>query len=155
MNLEECLRRQPALAELPHEDFRALVNACEEKEVPDGHAFIHQGERADAVYFILSGEVEISVNAPEEADFVLFRTMGSGEILGLVALVDGRPRSATCKARGKVRVASLLLDGAKLLMNSRAPISCAFQTALATQLARDARKLNEALVRAVQERLCS
>lgn len=155
MQLAEFLRGQPGLRDLGEVDFDALVNACEVKDLPDGHAFIRQGTPADAVHFVLEGEVEVSVKGAKTADFTVQRTMHAGEIVGLVALVDDGPRSATCRAKGDIRVASLVLDGARLLMNSRAPISCAFQLALATQLVRDARELNEALTRAVEERLCT
>jgi hypothetical protein len=40
-------------------------------------------------------------------------------------------------------------------MESHAPISCAFQVALAKQLVRDARALNHALVAALREKICS
>lgn len=155
MKLEECLRRHAPLRDLAPEDFRALLGAVEEKTYADGFAFIRQGDRAEHVYFLLDGEVDVAVKRPVDADFSAKHRMGPGEIIGLVALVDGGPRSATCTARGDVRVGILPLDGARLLMESRAPISCAFQVALARQLVRDARALNQALVAVLREKLCS
>lgn len=155
MKLEECLLRHAPLRDLEKEDFRALLGAIEEKTFQDGFAFIRQGDHADHVYFLLDGKVEVTVKPPEGADFSAHHVMEPGEILGLVALVDGGPRSATCTAKGDVRVGVLPLDGARLLMESRAPISCAFQVALARQLVRDARALNQALVNTLREKLCS
>ena len=154
MTLEECLRGHPTLDVLDADDFKALVSAIEEKSFADGFSFIRQGEHADHVYFLLDGEVEVEVTKPAEADFSAKHQMTAGEIIGLVALVDGGPRSATCTAKGDIRVGLLGLDGARLLMESRAPISCAFQVALAKQLVKDARALNHALVAALKERLC-
>lgn len=154
MNLRDCLTRHRSLAALAPEDLDALQNAIEVKELPDGHAFIRQGEHADAVYFLLDGEVSVEVEAQEDADFTAHHTMGAGEILGLVALVDGGPRSATCRAKGDIRVGALPVEGARLLMSSRAPISCGFQVALAHQLVHDARALNSALVDVIRDRLC-
>ncbi len=154
MTLEECLQRQPSLAALSRADLDALVRSCEVREHPDGYELIREGDRADAVYFILSGQLRVAVAKPRAADFVFRRQMGPGEIIGLLALIDGGPRSATCTAAGPIRVARLRLDVARLLMNSHAPISCGFQCALATQLVRDARLLNEAVLDAVHTHLC-
>ena len=107
---------------------------------------IREGDTRDALYLILDGQVEVSVKRPREAAFSVTRLMGPGEILGLIAIVDRQPRSATCVARGPVTVATLGLEAASLLMNTRAPISCSFQYALASQLAQDARRLNESLL---------
>ena len=154
MTLEECLRGHPTLQALDADDFNALASAIDEKSFADGFTFIRQGEHADQVYFLLDGEVEVEVRKPEQADFSARHRMKAGEIIGLVALVDGGPRSASCTAKGDIRVGAFGLDGARLLMESRAPISCAFQVALAKQLVKDARALNHALVAALRERLC-
>ncbi len=155
MNIQDCLRRHETLRDLTSDDFDALVNAIEPKSYEDGFAFIRQGDHADHVYFLLDGEVEVTVDRPDGADFSARHAMGPGEIIGLVALVDGGPRSATCTACGNVHVGALALDAARLLMESHAPISCAFQVALAKQLVRDARALNHALVAALREKICS
>jgi CRP-like cAMP-binding protein len=155
MNLRDCLVRHESLARLDAADFDALENAIEVRDFPSGHPFIRQGAAADAVYFLLDGEVEIHVDGSEEADFKARHTMGPGEILGLVALVDGGPRSATCVSKGEIQVGQLPVEGARLLMHSHAPISCAFQVALARQLVHDARALNSALVDAIRDRLCT
>ena len=154
MNLADCLRRHESLASLAAADFQALESAIDIREYEAGHAIIRQGAPADAVYFLLDGEVEVQVQGAEEADFTAHHKMGPGEILGLVALVDGGPRSATCLAKGTVSAGHLPVEGAQLLMRSRAPISCAFQVALARQLVHDARALNGALTDAIRDRLC-
>jgi len=125
-----------------------MIQACEVREFPDGHALIREGDHRDAVYFILDGLIEVQVRKPTNASFATDRLMGPGEIVGLVALVDRGRRSATCSARGPVKVAVLSLEGANLLVNTRARISCSFQYALAEQLAHDARSLNESLLHA-------
>ena len=148
MSLKTFLAQHDSFGGLSEDDRDHMIQACEVREFPDGHALIREGDHRDAVYFILDGLIEVQVNKPKGASFATDRVMGPGEIVGLVAIVDRGRRSATCTARGPVKVAVLSLEGANLLVNTRARISCAFQYALAEQLAHDARSLNESLLHA-------
>lgn len=148
MSLQTFLHEHPSFGRLSDEDRERLIQACDVKAFPDGHAFIREGDARDSVYFLLDGQAEVAVKKPTDAGFATDRIMGPGEIIGLIALVDRGRRSASCIARGPLKVAALQLEGANLLMNTRARMSCAFQYALASQLARDARELNESLLHA-------
>jgi len=148
MSLKTFLEEHPSFGRLADEDRDHLMQACEVKELPDGHVLIREGDARDAVYFLLDGLIEVQVRKPKDASFATDRIMGPGDIIGLIAIVDRGRRSASCTARGPVKVAVLTLEGANLLMNTRARISCAFQYALAEQLANDARNLNESLLHA-------
>lgn len=148
MSFDTFLREHPEFSKLPKEERESLQKACTVRTFPAGHELIRQGDTRDSVYFLLDGQVEVIVHRPREASFAVDRVMGPGEIIGLIALVDHGKRSATCRCRGPVKAAELLLEGASFLQTTRAPISCAFQFALASQLARDARNLNESLLHA-------
>ncbi|MEN8198155.1 MAG: cytochrome c oxidase assembly protein, partial [Pseudomonadota bacterium] len=73
----------------PHESLRGS---------PRAHAL----GRAPYLPGTRAGEVEVQVRKPDEADFSAKHRMTAGEIIGLVALVDGGPRSATCTAKGDI-----------------------------------------------------
>jgi CRP-like cAMP-binding protein len=148
MSLQTFLGEHPSFGRLSEDDQTRLMQACDVKEYEDGHVLIREGDGRDAVYFILDGLVEVAVQKPKEASFATDRLMGPGEIIGLIAIVDRGKRSASCTARGPIKAAALSLEGVSLLMHTRAPISCAFQYALASQLAQDARNLNESLLHA-------
>jgi CRP-like cAMP-binding protein len=57
------------------------------------HLFL-QGDPGSALHLILSGEVRITANGPEGQELHL-NTLGSGEVMGEIALIDGGPRTAT------------------------------------------------------------
>ncbi len=115
MSLRTFLEQHSSFGSLAEEDREHLFQACEVREFPDGHTLIREGESRDAVYFILDGLIEVQVHKPEGAAFATDRAMGPGEIVGLVALVDRGRRSATCTARGPVKVAVLSLEGSNLI----------------------------------------
>ena len=67
-------------------------------------AIFAEGEPADSTWFIVEGEVVVGRNGRT------LERMGPGQIFGLVAALDGGPRSASCLTSGPARL--LRLDDA-------------------------------------------
>jgi len=113
---------------------------------PDGHVFIKEGKRGDAVYLIIKGQVEVTRLNHQTRNIDHLRTLSDGEWFGLIALIDHGTRTATCTAQGEVMAASLPVTAFDLLYQSDAPIAHHFQYLIARQLAHDMRALNRALL---------
>ena len=58
-----------------------------------GQPIFTEGERGDLMYIVKQGEVDLFVHGK------LVETLGPGGILGEMALIDHKPRSATAIAR--------------------------------------------------------
>jgi CRP-like cAMP-binding protein len=74
-----------------------------------GQTVFREGDRADWLYVIVNGEVEIAQRAPDQDEMVL-RRLGAGDCFGEIALVGERPRTST--ARGRTRVDVVAVDRA-------------------------------------------
>jgi CRP-like cAMP-binding protein len=143
VELDAVLAANPHFARLSAPDREALARALRIDEHPDGHVFVREGERGGAIYLVLDGEVLVCRERGERRHEL--NRMRPGELFGLVALVAKEPRSASCIAAGPCRVASIPDAAAQLLFHQSAPIACAFQKALAAQLARDFRHVHNRL----------
>ena len=66
------------------------------KRFPKGMILIQEGEYSDSMYIILSGSIEIYTNDSSGKEAVL-NSLGSGDCLGELALLDGQPRSASAR----------------------------------------------------------
>lgn len=60
------------------------------REVPEGYVVMRRGEPGDCMYFLVSGEIEIRVRPNVR--------LGPGDFFGEMALITGRPRTATAVA---------------------------------------------------------
>ena len=58
-----------------------------------GQVIFQEGEPGDVLYIVVEGQVEILMNGQ------LLETLGSGDVLGEMALIDNKPRSASAFAR--------------------------------------------------------
>ena len=77
------------------EDTMALFDKETDLVVMEpGHVLFRKGEAGRHMYIVKSGEVQIV-----DGNYVL-ETVRPGGILGEMALVDGRPRSATARSFG-------------------------------------------------------
>ena len=66
-----------------------------------GEVVFHEGEPSRTVLLIEDGEVEVAKAAGTSE--VLLGTVGPGEFVGEMGVIEGRPRSATVRARSPVR----------------------------------------------------
>jgi CRP/FNR family cyclic AMP-dependent transcriptional regulator len=66
-----------------------------------GSTIFREGDAGDAMYVVLEGTVEISANGQH------METLGTGEVIGEMALIDQGPRVATAVAQTACRLARI------------------------------------------------
>jgi MFS family permease len=81
----------------PRPVLERLAGAATEMDVPAGTAVIRQGETADALYVIASGEVSVTRQTGSEPPRFLTTIRGPGYV-GEIGLLEGIPRTATVAA---------------------------------------------------------
>ncbi len=143
--LSELLRTAPMFADFSRAELEALEKAIGIDDYSDGHLFINEGEDGEAMYLIIEGEVLISRKKATGVGFELHKKIGPGELFGVISLIDHGPCTASCRAVGPVKAASLRRSTFDLLFNIDAPIAHHFQYLIARQLAHDLRAFNQLL----------
>jgi len=105
----------------------------------DGMYLFHQGEPGTEMFVIQNGEVEVTKRAGER--LVRLGTLGRGDFLGEMSLLEGLPRDADARAVGPTRV--LVIGQGGLLMRIRRDPTFALE--LLTCLSGRVRELNARL----------
>jgi CRP/FNR family transcriptional regulator, cyclic AMP receptor protein len=102
----EALRSVPLFASLDDEDAAALRSLLELEIRPAGSALFRKGDTGDRMYLIEGGRVRIHI-LDEDGDDVTLADLARGDFFGEMAILDGKPRSASATVEEEARLAVL------------------------------------------------
>lgn len=145
MHLSDILQTIPMFSCFNQNELSVLEKAFSVDTYSDGHQFIKEGARNHTMYLVIDGEVIVTRNRFAEAGYDLIKKLGPGQIFGLISLIDQGRCTASCRAAGAVKAASLPREAFDLLMHTNAAIARHFQTVIVRQLNQDTQVSNEEL----------
>jgi CRP-like cAMP-binding protein len=129
--------RSCALFEALDDETLALVaDAMRERRYRRGEVIFHVEDPGDALFVVGAGEVKIVLPSDESAEPVILTTIRRGGFFGELALLDGRPRSATAIAILPVQARVLRRDAFDRLVDSEPNLRRAMFAALAGEIRR-------------------
>ena len=91
------LREQAFFSDLSDAELTIVANVVKKKDFKIGDTIFKESEDGASIYVIKKGEVKACKTAPDGELFTL-TIMKDGDIFGEMAVLDGRPRSATIVA---------------------------------------------------------
>lgn len=94
------------LSKLSVEAQQDLLSLAHESSLASGVTLFSEKDEDCGVYFVLEGEVKLSMNSAE-GKRLLLRIVRKGEILGLASALSGRPREMTAETLYPAKIASL------------------------------------------------
>lgn len=96
----DLLRNVPMFAKLDPSKLKLLAFTSQCLSFDDGEVLFREGDRADAAYVIMRGEVEIL--ADTGGTQFIAGTLGKNQLFGELAVLTKEPRSATLRAKGEL-----------------------------------------------------
>lgn len=99
----QLLGAAPLFRGLGPEVLRAVAEAGRRATFEPGDILFHEQRPADSTYFLLRGGVKL-VQASVDGQAVVVRVIAPGELLGLVAALEGSSYPATAQAMEQVEV---------------------------------------------------
>ena len=138
----ELLRRVPLLAGLAEPELVRIAQVAVPRSYPKGSRVFHEGDASDACYVIRSGEVRIT-REHSDGRAIALATLGPGEIVGELAMLDGEVRSASVEAVADVGLLPLAASDMRGLLERNPAIT----SKLVIALTRRVRETNERVAR--------
>lgn len=135
-----ALARTPLFAHLGRVDLAKLAGELEERRFKAGQTIVREGEPADALYVVKSGEARVMVGA-ESLDDDGQLQIGPGECFGEMALLADSPRTASVVAQTEVTVWRLSRARFDVLMTHERAIAKGIERGLVHRLALTSREL--------------
>jgi CRP-like cAMP-binding protein len=125
------LVRVPLFAGMTDRAREAVTALAVEVAFEPGDALTTEGAEDCAFYLIVDGEVEVRRGG------VLVRRLEAGDFIGEISLIDGRPRTATVTAVGRVRTLVIERDGFLELMDRHSAVRLGILVALSDRIRSD------------------
>jgi CRP/FNR family transcriptional regulator, cyclic AMP receptor protein len=138
----ELLARVPLLSGLEPGELERIAQVAIPRSFPKGARVFHEGDASDACYVIRSGEVRVTREHPDGRAIAL-ATLGPGELVGELAMIDGGARSASVEALTDVDLLAVSATDMRGLLERNAQITAKLVIALTKRL----RETNERISR--------
>lgn len=129
------LRRVVLFKELPEEALNDLAAALQTRELAAGEVLFHIGDPGDEMFLIAQGRVALFIPGREPpGQEKPIRIVEPGEVLGEMALIDGRPRSLSARALEATQVQVLAGEDFRRLMARYPDIAMAVMIGLCERI---------------------
>jgi CRP/FNR family cyclic AMP-dependent transcriptional regulator len=122
-------------ADLDDETLGNVAERAMERNYPRGQIIFSQGDEGGSLYVLLAGLVKVVITAAS-GDEMLLTTLRAPATFGELALVDGRPRSASVEVGEPARVLIVSRDAWRELVAAHPQLSDALMRTLASILRR-------------------
>ena len=144
----DILRASPLFSELEDDELQRIVPLCREERYPRGAVVFTEGDEADTLYLLHSGEVRLDYEIcpqPDACQSTRIPVEAAGAVIGWAALV--KPRRLTASARCLTDVELVAIDGEAMndLMEQESHIGFVVMKELAKVISdrlRQAKELN-------------
>jgi CRP-like cAMP-binding protein len=137
-----ALDGMPLFRDLGAADLATLAATVRTRRYQRAEVIFKQGDPGDALYIVLTGRVKIS-SASDTGSEAILTTLRPGEWFGALALLDGAPRSASATAVDATETLILPRDRFRRLVDDDRTIREHVLTALAEELRRLTRHVEE------------
>jgi CRP-like cAMP-binding protein len=144
------LRATGQLVPFSDAELELLLGATVPRTFGPGELLSLQGRPATSCFIIVSGTVTITKES--DGQVRCLAEMSEGGIVGQLALVDRRPRSATVRAKDAVVALELTRDVFDRLVGSSSPLAYRFQVEIAVATGRQLREANGRLAAILEAR---
>lgn len=138
----ELLARVPLLADLEASELERIAQVAVPRSYPKGARVFHEGDESDACYVIRSGEVRVT-REHSDGRAIALATLGPGELVGELAMLDGGVRSASLEALSDIELLAVSAADMRGLLERNASITAKLVVALTKRL----RETNERISR--------
>jgi len=111
------------------------------KVYQDGEVIVRQGDPGDSMFVVQAGQVRVL--AERDGEETLLNVVGTGELLGEMAIFDHKPRSATLRALGETKI--LTIDKKNFMRRINEDPTIAFR--IVETMSQRVRELSDEVVR--------
>lgn len=111
----ELLKSVPLFADLEEAELERFSQVAVPRTYPAGTRVFHEGDSSDACYIVKEGSFRVT-REHSDGRAITLATLGSGEIFGELAMLDGDKRSASAEALTEGELLALPANDVRALL---------------------------------------
>ena len=127
----ELIKRVPLFERLSKRELEEIASLADELDLPAGRNLTKEGASGHEFVVLAEGEADVKKNGKT------INRLSSGDFLGELALVTGRPRTATVTTTSDTRLLVITASAFRKLMHDTPSIQAKILDAVAARLPED------------------
>jgi CRP/FNR family transcriptional regulator, cyclic AMP receptor protein len=127
----ELLKRVPLFSECSKSELEQIAAVADELDLPSARDLTSEGAGGFEFFVLVAGEADVVQHGE------VVNELGPGDFIGEIALVTGKPRTATVHTRGPSRILVLTASGFRALMHDVPSIEDKVQAAITARMQDD------------------
>ncbi|NQV55157.1 MAG: Crp/Fnr family transcriptional regulator [Rhodospirillales bacterium] len=151
--IERDFSKISLFSSIKKDDLAQLANECRWQMFDTGRAIIDRGEEYSDVYILTGGRAHV-LNYSENGKVIDYAALGTGDIFGELAAIDGLPRSASVVTQTVCTMA--VISGARFieLVISNPQVSHELIKRMAAVIRTSDRRINDFSLLKAEQRVC-
>ena len=129
----DFLRSVNIFSDLSESELNSIQDLCKTRKYPKNSMIILEEEMGDVVFIVMSGTVKIT-RVNDEGKEVILAMLGSGEVFGEMAILDGESRSANALSQENCEVVTINREDFLNLLKTNNKVSLSLMTEFAIRL---------------------
>ena len=129
----DFLRSVNIFSDLSESELVGIQDICTTRKYPKNSMIILEEEMGDVVFIVMSGTVKIT-RVNDEGKEVILAMLGSGEVFGEMAILDGESRSANALSQENCEVVTINREDFLNLLKTNNKVSLNLMTEFAIRL---------------------
>ena len=119
---------------LPESQLLRLAAITEEKQIRKGHFLIHEGKKAEALFVLKEGAVELLTTVDDDLELPIAMLRNPGDCTGTSSLVPPYEYSLSARCSEKAKILMIKQKSIKELMTEDHELGCTIMKNLAQHL---------------------
>ena len=129
----DFLKSVNIFSDLSDSELKSIQELCKTRKYPKNSMIILEEEMGDVVFIVMSGTVKIT-RVNDEGKEVILAMLGSGEVFGEMAILDGESRSANALSQENCEVVTINREDFLNLLKTNNKVALNLMTEFAIRL---------------------
>jgi CRP/FNR family transcriptional regulator len=154
MNIAQILKQTPILSPLSDEELESLAKLAHRRRLDDGEFLLWEGDQPQWFYIVEQGKVKVVKQAASGKEFII-SLFTPGEMVGEVAVFQGKPYPASAQAVGPTTVLGISSQDLLNFLGQNPAVSLKIMAVLGERLRQAHARLRDLAGERVEQRIAS